>query len=201
METIEPPDSASTGTEQEPNFLLVRDSSGDWPRWKRAAVGSVVFHVIGITALFLIKGSPYQPPPPENLHHQEVIHLFVPKDLTQKAPNKGPVAKLMMAEPSSPTPKPAEPKPKTFTPPPLQPKPSPAPMIMPPTPVAPPAPTPGELTKNQIPSGSLPPAQVPKPDAPKIVVEDSLQTRTPAPRAGGGLSLPNPISEANRTYG
>lgn len=201
METIKASDSASTGTEQEPNFLLVRDTSGDWPRWKRAAAGSAVFHTIAITALFLIQSSPYQPPPPENTRKQEVIHLFVPKDLTQKAPNKGPVAKLMMAEPSAPAPKLTEPKPKVFTPPPPQQKPAPAPMIAPPTPVAPPALTPGEMTKNEIPSGTLPPSQLPKPDAPKIIVEDSLQAHTPTPRSGGALAPPNPITEANRTYG
>jgi TonB family protein len=204
METTKASDSASTGTEQEPNFLLVRDTSGDWPRWKRAAVGSTVFHVVGITALFLIHGSSYQPPPPENLRHQEVIHLFVPKDLTQKAPNKEPVAKLMMSEPSAPTPKLTEPKPQTtkaFTPPPPVPKSAPPPpVIQPPTPVAPPAPTPGEMAKNQIPSGSLPPAQAPKPDAPKIVVDDSPSLH-PQPKFGGGLQPPNPIAEANRTYG
>jgi TonB family protein len=66
--------------------------------------------------------------------------------------------------------------------------------------VAPPAPTPGELTKSQIPSATLPPTQPPKPEEPKIIVEDSLQAHPPASRLGGSLGLPNSITEANRTY-
>ena len=97
METIEPSGSAFRDTEHEPNFLLVRDTSGDWPRWKRAAAGSAVFHLVAVTALFLIRGESYQPPPPDRIEPQHIIHLFVPKDLTQKAPNKGPVSKLILA--------------------------------------------------------------------------------------------------------
>ena len=89
METIKQPDEVQPDGAQpgELNFLLVRDYSGDWPRWKRAAAGSAIFHVVAITLLFVIKSGPYQPPPPENTRVPYVIKLYVPKELTQKAPN------------------------------------------------------------------------------------------------------------------
>src|SRR5579863_6914072 len=98
METFEPPGSASIDTEHEPNFLLVRDTTGDWPRWKRAAVGTAVVHLIVITLLFTITGAPQYEMPPEPEPVEHVTKLYVPKDLTQKAPNHGPVAALMLSK-------------------------------------------------------------------------------------------------------
>jgi len=200
METIEPPGSAIRSTEHEPNFLLVRDNSGDWPRWKRAAVGSAIFHVIAITMLFVIKGGSYEPPPPERDFIPHVVPLYVPKELTQKAPNKGPVAKLLLSAPSAPTPKLTEPAPKMAkAEAPKPPAPTPAPVQPPPPspPVPQPAPNPGETAKNQPPAASLPPVSLPKPDAPKMIVEDSLQLHPPAPKAGGRVLTPvDPIQEA-----
>src|ERR1022692_1283227 len=98
METIEPPGSASIVTEHEPNFLLVRDTSGDWPRWKRAAIGSAIFHLTALTLLLVVKSGPVATPPPEREYVEHVTKLYVPKELTQKAPNKGPVEKLMLSK-------------------------------------------------------------------------------------------------------
>jgi TonB family protein len=194
------PNSAPAGSEFEPNFLLVRDTSGDWPRWKRAAVGSAIFHLVAITALFLIKSGPYEPPPPENLRVPYVMHLYVPKELTQKAPNKGPVAKLLLSQPATPSPKLSEPAPKVTKPqvaPPPTPAPTPAPP--PPPPVAQPAPTQGQTASIQPPASTPPPAPVAKPDAPKIIVEDSMQAH-PAPKPGANLTPPsNSIQEAMRS--
>jgi len=198
-----PPADASAGTEHEPDFLLVRDYSGDWPRWKRAAMGSAAFHLVAITALFLIKSGPSEPPPPERTHVPYVVHLYVPKELTQKAPNKGPVAKLLLTPPAAPAPAPklATPAPqltKAATPQP------PAPVVTPPPPpppvVTPPAPAPGETARTQPPASTPPPVAVPKPDAPKMLVEDSLQAHPPAPKPGGSLiPLPsNSVQEAMR---
>jgi TonB family protein len=198
METIEPSGSALRDTEHEPNFILVRDKSGDWPRWKRAALGSAVFHLIGLTALFLIRGESYQPPPPERIEPQHIIHLFVPKDLTQKAPNKGPLAKLVFSQASAPTPKPPAPRPKAAKQaPPLPPAPPPAqpkPAIQPP---AAPEPNPAEIARNQPAGGTLPPVSLPKPEAPKIVIDDSPSLH-PAPRSGGFNRPPNPSEDAIR---
>jgi TonB family protein len=196
METIEPSGAAYSGTgpdtEHELNFLLVRDYSGDWPRWKRAAVGSAVFHLFAITALFLIKGSSYEPPPPERLYIPHVTPLYISKELTQKAPNKGPVAKLMMAPPVVAAPKLPEPAPKkgrAAAPEPPAPAPPPPPQ---------PAPAPVDTAKVQTPAPTPPPVTVPKPEPPKMIVEDSLQVKPPAPKPGS-LAAPAPtVQEAMR---
>jgi TonB family protein len=202
---LDAPGSVSTDTEHEPNFLLVRDNSGDWPRWKRAAVGSAIFHVIAITLLFLIKGGSSGPPPLESQRVPYVAHLYFPKELTQKAPNNGPVAKLLLSTPAAPAPKIAEPaRPKTApaAAPPPAPTPKPVPVPPPPAPVAPPAATPGETARNQPPASTPPPVAIAKPDAPKIIVDDSLQARPPAPRPGGSLTAPSdPVQEAMRSLG
>jgi TonB family protein len=199
-DNLVPPGFVSKDTEQEPNFLLVRDSSADWPRWKRAAAGSAIFHLVAITLLFIIKSGPYQPPPPENLHVPYVVHLYVPRELTQKAPNKGPVAKLLMSAPAAPSPKLTQPAPKIAAAAPPPPAPRPAPVAPVPPPAAQPSPTPGETARNQPPASSPPPAPVTKPDAPKMIVEDSLQLHPPAPRAGGSLLTPsNGVQDAMRS--
>jgi TonB family protein len=198
METLEPSGSASQGTEHELNFLLVRDTSGDWPRWKRAAVGSVVFHLIAITLLIVIKGGTYRQPPPEEMPVPQVIHLYVPKELTQKAPNKGPVAKLMMSAPSAPSPKITAPAPPATKAPSPAPAPVPLPTPPPPKPVAQPAPTPGETARNQPPASTPPPAAVPKAETPQIVVEDAPVARA-APKVGGLTTPTNPVQEAMKS--
>jgi TonB family protein len=202
METIEPSGTASSGTTHELNFLLVRDSSGDWPRWKKAAIGSAIFHCFAITALFLIKGSSYEPPPPDRLYVPHIVPLYIPKDLTQKAPNKGPVAKVMTVPPIAPKPKLTEPPPKparAAAPLPPAPVARPAPVQPPPVTVPPPSsPAPAEVARIQPPASTPPPPPVAKPDAPKMIVEDSIQANKPAPKAGI-LSAPNPsVQEAMR---
>jgi len=205
METLNQPDSRPTADEHELNFLLVRDYSGDWPRWKRAAVGSAIFHVVAITLLFLVKSGPYEAPPPENTRVPYVVKLYVPKELTQKAPNKNPVPKLMLSQPAVPSPKASAPAPelaKAASPKPAAPVPVPQP-VAPPAPVqAPPAPTPGEAAKTQPSGATPPPTATPKSDAPKMIVEDSLQVRPPAPKSGGSILAPtNPIQDAMRSLG
>ena len=196
---LSPPGCATTDTEHELNFLLVRDSSGDWPRWKRAAVGSAIFHLVALTLLFIIKGSPYEPPPPENLHIPYVVHLYVPKELTQKAPNKGPVAKLLLSQPVAPSPKLNEPAPRAkAAPPPPAPATAPVPLPTPPAPVVQPAPAPVQIA----PAASPPPTVVPKPDAPKIIVDDSPQLHAAAPKPANSLGAPtNAIQDAMRSLG
>jgi TonB family protein len=198
METIEPSASALTDTEHELNFLLVRDTSGDWPRWKRAAIGSAVFHLVAITALFVIKGESWRPPPPERVEPQQIVHLFVPKDLTQKAPNNAPVSKLILSQSSAPVPKlPPQPPPRVAKQaPPLPPAAPPQPKATIAAPVAP-APNPGEIAHNQPAGGTLPPVALPNPDAPKLVIDDSPALH-PAPRAGEFSRPVNPTEDAIR---
>lgn len=199
METIEPSASAFRDTEHEPNFLLIRDTSGDWPRWKRAALGSAVFHLVAITALFVIKGESWRPPPPERIEPQHVVHLFVPKDLTQKAPNKSPVSKLIFSQAAAPSPKAPAPQPRAPKPAPPLPAapPPPRPKLTIETPAAP-EPNPGEIARNQPPGGTLPPVALPKPEAPKIVIDDSPSLH-PAPRTGSLNRPVNPTEDAIRS--
>ncbi|HEU5021537.1 MAG TPA: hypothetical protein VFT60_06590, partial [Bryobacteraceae bacterium] len=198
METIEPSGSAYRDTEHEPNFLLVRDRRGDWPRWKRAALGSVVFHLAGITALFLIKGEPPRPIPPERMEPHRIVHLFVPKDLTQKAPNEGPVSKLILSRNSAPAPKlpPAPPRRVARQAPPLPPAPAQPKLTI--EPPSAPAPNPGEIARSQPAGGTLPPVALPKPEAPRIVVDDAPSLH-PAPRPGNLNRPPNPVEDAIRS--
>ncbi len=189
------PDS-NTKAEWEPHFLLARDTTEDRPRWKRAIEGTLLFHVVAISALFLIKGGAYDTPPTENERVPYVMHLVIPKDLTQKAPNKGPVAKLLMAPAVAPAPRPTPPAPKTASPLPPAPAPAPAPKPQPqvPNPVPPP-PVQAEAPRNQIPA-TPPPVALPKPDtAPKMIVADGLQAQ-PAPNKSP-FSVPSPNNQIN----
>ncbi|HVW11947.1 MAG TPA: TonB family protein [Bryobacteraceae bacterium] len=161
-------------------------------------MGSAAFHLVAITALFLLKSEPSQPPPPERIEPSHIVHLFVPKDLTQKAPNKGALSKMLVLPPSAASPKltaPAPPKVAEKAPPlpPAPPPPQPKPVVQPPTAAAP---NPGEIARNQPAGGTLPPVMLPKPDAPKIVVDDSPSLH-PAPRPGLNLP-PNPTEDAIR---
>ncbi len=199
-----PSGSPLAGEDREPNFLLVRDSSGDWPQWKQAAIGSAIFHLVAITALFVIKGGSYETPPPERLFVPYVTKLYLPKELTQKAPNKGPLSKLLMA-PTAPVPKLSEPAPKAAPPPAPVPKPqppAPKPAQAPPSPPAPipqpSAPAPVEAVRNQPPPAAPPPANVPKPEAPKMIVAESLQVKPQAQKAPSILAPSNPIQDAMR---
>lgn len=203
-DNLNAPGSVSTDTEHEPNFLLVRDNSGDWPRWKRAAAYSAIFHVVAITLLFLIRSGPSEPPPPENHRVPYVARLYFPKELTQKAPNKAPVPKLLLSTPAAPAPKVTEPAHKTAAaaPPPPAATPKPAVVPPPPAPVVPPAPTPGETARNQPPASTPPPVAIAKPDAPKLIVDDSPQMHPQAPKPGGSLAAPSdPVQEALRSLG
>ena len=199
---IGPSSSAVSVAEDEPNFLLVRDKTEDWPRWKRAAIGSVVFHLIAITALFLIKSGPYEAPPPESTRVPYVVHLYVPKELTQKAPNKAPVAKLLLSPAVTPSPKLPEPAPapkaaQAAAPQPPAPKPQPVAPVPAPVAQQPPTPNPADTAHNQPPASTPPPVAVAKPDAPKMIVEDSIQAHPSAPKPSGLLApATNSIQDA-----
>jgi len=167
-------------------------------------MGSAIIHLIVITLLFVIKSGPSETPPPEREYVEHVTKLYVPKELTQKAPNKGPVAKLMLSKPAAPSPKLSTPAPqqtKAASPAPPVPVPVPVAPPPPPPPVAQPAPNPGETARNQVPAPP-PPVTVPKPEPPKMIVEDSIQANPQASKPGGKLTIPtDPIQEAMRNRG
>ncbi|HVY91817.1 MAG TPA: energy transducer TonB [Bryobacteraceae bacterium] len=105
---------------------------------------------------------------------------------------------MLLLPPSALSPKltaPAPPKVAVKAPPlpPAPPPPQPKPAIQAPSA---PALNPGEITRNQPPGGTLPPVALPRPDAPKIVIDDAPNLH-PAPRSGFNLP-PNPTEDAIR---
>ena len=98
METPTPP-----VEEPELKLLLSRDSGGDWARWRAAAIGSLLAHVIFTTTIFSVRFE-VTPPPPERVLVKQITPLYIPPDLTQKAPNKVPVAKELTVESIAPRP-------------------------------------------------------------------------------------------------
>jgi TonB family protein len=96
METLASQELASPETEPELQLLLERDRKGDWRRWRSAAVGSAVAHVVFLVLLLLMPVSD-----PLVDEQQPILHvtpLVAPTDLTQKAPNKGKLNKELTVE-------------------------------------------------------------------------------------------------------
>jgi TonB family protein len=94
METLTPPDSASHSTEPELHLLAdVNGGAALWLNWRAAAMGSVAFHFLAILLLLTVKTGPPRARRPERVVSRRVTPLFIPRDLTQKAPNKEPVSK------------------------------------------------------------------------------------------------------------
>ena len=120
-----------------PNFLLDWHEPTDSRRHFQAGAGSLVVHA-GIVALVFFLASLSGPPPREATlivpDFSKAVHLVLPRDLTQKAPNKGKVAKEVNVEDLKPRPAsqerlPPAPAVRTFQPPKPQPPgpPEPAP--------------------------------------------------------------------------
>jgi TonB family protein len=202
METLDLPHSAFTDTEKELNLLLAEDPADDWQRHRAAAVGSVGLHIVLILVLVFVKGPRYAPLPPERYFVRHVTPLYVPPELTQKAPNKAPLAKELSVESIAPRP--------------VLKAPAPAPSAAKaeavkaqPTPPAPPPqlaqtkPVPRDIEPPRIetPSPSVQTAQLPKfgqlPPQPQESPKLALQDVNPSPGAGTGrpsglITVPNP---------
>jgi TonB family protein len=160
----------------------------------------VLFHVAVILALLNLKYANPAPEPPEQVLVKHVTPLFLPPELTQKAPNKTPVKKELTLEsiaarPTVKSPAPA-PAPKAAAPAkPLPPPPVQVAQTAPPKPVvieppkievAPPAPQPVQIAN----APALPPA--PGNGPPKLVFED-VGSAPPKPtgRPGGMIQVPS----------
>src|SRR5437868_14897099 len=99
METLEQAGIPLENTESELHLLLARDHAWDWRRWRVAATGSAIFHFSVMVFLLVYKAGPYVPLPPQRILSQHVTRLYSPpRELTQKAPNKAPVAKELTLE-------------------------------------------------------------------------------------------------------
>src|ERR1700722_3797777 len=97
----------TSGADSGPNFLLDWHESGDSHRYWRAAIGTLVVHA-GIVSLVFLLASLSGPALREGTEivpdFRQAVHLILPQDLTQKAPNKGKVAKEVNVEDLKPRP-------------------------------------------------------------------------------------------------
>lgn len=169
-----------------PNFLLDWHESIDSRRYWRAGIGSLIFHVVVIAIVFVL-GSLSVPLPRQATiiypDFSKATPLVLPRDLTQKEPNKGKIAKEVDVEDLKPRPPsqqrlPPAPAVRAFKPPAPRPPgpPQPAPRIAEPPKIDTPL-----IAQNAPP---LPPAQsgIPKaPPAPQIqpVEQPKLAFETP----------------------
>ena len=104
METLAAQESAALNTEPELHLLLERDRADDWRRWRTAAIVSLAVHAVLIVVLMLIPESAttlrvYQTQP-----ITRITPLYIPTDLTQKAPNKAKLSKELTVEAAVPRP-------------------------------------------------------------------------------------------------
>jgi TonB family protein len=128
METLATPESAFREPEHELDLLLSRDRVGDWRRWRIAGVGSLCAHLVLIAALLLMPESVSRERVYQSKPITIVTPLYIPTELTQKAPNKGKLSKELTVEAAAPRPVLRQPAPA----PPPQPKPAPHSAALPP---------------------------------------------------------------------
>ena len=212
METLALPDAATTSTEPELNLLLPGNAQQDGRRGRFAAIASVVFHVVAICVLLALPDAEVRPLPPQRYLVRHVTPLYTPPELTQKAPNKGPVKKeltlvTIAPRPATKAPAPApRPAPKQIAaakalPMPSAPVPQPVQKtvaaVEPPKIEAPPAiqpaPQPAQITG----LSQLPPP--PGSGAPRLKFEDVATQQAPAGKPTGLIPVPGAsVQEAVR---
>jgi TonB family protein len=207
METLASSDPASPDTEPELHLLLEHDLKDDLRRWRLAAAGTVGFHLALLIALLLMPESiteerVYRTPPIVRL-----TPIYIPTDLTQKAPNKEKLSKELTVQAiperrvvKAPSPAPAAKKapPQAPLPPVQAVKNEPKPVIV----EAPKIELPRSQAENQADQiAKLTPPPPPPVQQPKLTMEN---VTSPAPPPGSpnqgkplrGLAVPNPSVEA-----
>jgi hypothetical protein len=97
----------SSGADSGPNFVLDWHESDDSRRYWRAGIGSFVVHC-GILAMVFAVASLSGPEPKQAteiyIDFSKATPLIVPRDITQKEPNKGKIAKEVNVEDLKPRP-------------------------------------------------------------------------------------------------
>jgi TonB family protein len=200
------PDSATTSTGPKLLLLSTINHREDWQRGRLSAVISVTFHVVLFAAALTIRYTPGPPRPPEQFLVKHVTPLYMPPELTQKAPNRTPPKKDLVLESiakqpilKSPAPAPAAKQAAQAKPLPPPPVPAaqtaPKPLIVdaPKIEAAPPNPAPVQIANSQ----TLPPP--PGNAAPKPAFEDVAPKPASGGRALGGIAMPNTsVQEAVR---
>ncbi len=96
-----------SGAESGPNFVLDWREPDDSQRHWSAGIGSLLVHA-AVIAFVIALGNLAGPPPKQGTEvipdFTKATHLYLPADLTQKAPNKGKVAKEVNVEDLKPRP-------------------------------------------------------------------------------------------------
>lgn len=172
-----------------PNLLLDLHESADSSRHWRAGIGSLLVHA-GIISIVFFIGSLSGPAPrqaTEIVPDLQSVHLILPADLTQKAPNKGKVAKEVNVEDLKPRPAaqerlPPAPAVRAFRPP--NPKPPGPPQAAPPRVVQPPKIETAVTAQNAAPAlpalagtpKAPPPPQIQPVEQPKLAFETPGQS-------------------------
>jgi TonB family protein len=195
METLTLPDVASTSTGPKLLLLETLHKQEDWRRGRIAGASAVLFHVVLVTVLLNFRYTPRPPLPPERFLVRQVTPLFLPPELTQKAPNKTPPKKDLVLEsikaapvlkatvPAARQPAPVKqmPLPPVET---VQTAPKPQMTEAPKIEAAPPAPQPVQIANNQ-------PAPPPPGNAvPKLALED-VAPRPTGGKPAGGIAMPS----------
>jgi TonB family protein len=144
------------------------------PRIVRAAVGTVLLHIVLVVLWIIVPETPFATRARSTLEIVRPVRLYLPKnfELTQKDPNNGPVTHELDVRSMVSSPAPQAPK---FHPP------SP-----PPGPVAQtPQPQPVKVAAVEPPKIEAPKIETPKPEAPKIEVptNPTITAAVPAPPA------------------
>jgi TonB family protein len=170
------------GSDSGPNLLLDWHESADPHRYWWAGLGSLVVNLAIIALVFLL-GSLSGPAVKNGTEilpdFRQAVHLILPADLTQKAPNKGKVAKEVDVEDLKPRPAsqerlPPAPAVRAFRPPKPQPPGPPAPQPGPPRIAEPPKIEPPVVAQNAPP---LPPALAGTPKAPPTQIQPVEQPK------------------------
>jgi TonB family protein len=194
----------TSGSDSGPNLLLDWKEAIDPRRYWWAGAGSVVVH-IGIITLVVLLGSLKGPALRNGTEIvpdvRQAVHLFLPADLTQKAPNKGKVAKEVDVEDLKPRPPsqerlPPAPAIRAFQPPKPQP---PGPQTQQPGPpriAEPPKIEPPVVAQNAPPvppalagTPKAPPTQIQPVEQPKLAFETPGQ-QGPSEHKGQGKLAP-----------
>jgi TonB family protein len=201
------PETATTSTGPKLLLLSTLNHREDQLRGLASAGWSLGFHVVAIVVLSQVKYRSAPPRPPEQFLVKHVTPLYMPPELTQKAPNKTPLKKELTLESiaakpilKSPTPAPAAKQATAAKQIPLPPvqaqQPAPKPLIVeaPKLDVAPPSPQAPQIANTQ----TLPPPPGNAP--PKIAFEDVAPKTAPTGgRVAGGIAMPSSsVQEAMR---
>jgi len=196
MELVALPEAVPTIPEHELDLLLARDPVWESYRHRSAAIGSVAIHAVLLLIALNVKESPYTPRRPEKLFVAHVTPLYIPPELTQKAPNKAPVSKELSVESIAPRPTLKAPAPAPAAAQPQVAKVAP-PVPAPPTPKEAPKQVAIEPPKIEAPVQGLQEAQLPKsnvplpsPEKPKVALENAdAGSSTPGVGNGRGSGL------------